>query len=180
MSVWKKKSKSVTNLVWSIHLEIPDKEKEGNERKGNFINYFIVPWDLCLGEGVVLNWWCITPFAFILLTKSYILHVLYSILHLLYHIYVLIKDMKLSYHIDIIDEFCSTYVLSRKRKMLLIIIYSKKYISTFFIERIFRIVGDVLVIILGTEVKYCMINDRHIIFFAIESFTYPYTCFTYA
>ena len=31
-----------------------------------------------------------------------------------------------TYHIDIMDEFCSTYVLSRKRKMLLIIIYSEE------------------------------------------------------
>ena len=30
----------------STHHEIPDREKEGIERKGNFINYFIVPWDL--------------------------------------------------------------------------------------------------------------------------------------
>ena len=47
LSVWKKKSKSVTNLVWSTHLEITDREKEGIERKCNFINYFIVSWDLC-------------------------------------------------------------------------------------------------------------------------------------
>ena len=35
----KNKSKSVTNLVWSTHLEIPNREKGGIERKGNFINY---------------------------------------------------------------------------------------------------------------------------------------------
>ena len=46
--IWKKKSKSVTNLVWSNLLEIPDREKGGIERKGNFINYFNVPWDLWL------------------------------------------------------------------------------------------------------------------------------------
>ena len=33
----------MTNLVWSTYLEIPDREKGGIERKGNFINYFIVP-----------------------------------------------------------------------------------------------------------------------------------------
>ena len=43
----KKKSKLVMNLVRSTHLEIPDREKGGIERKGNLINYFIVLWDLC-------------------------------------------------------------------------------------------------------------------------------------
>ena len=32
----------------STHLGIPDREKGGIERKGNFINYFIVLWDLCM------------------------------------------------------------------------------------------------------------------------------------
>ena len=30
------------NLFRSTHLEIPDREKGGIERKGNFINYFMV------------------------------------------------------------------------------------------------------------------------------------------
>ena len=50
----KKKSKSVTNLVWSTHLEIPNREKGGIERKGNFINYFILPWDLWFS---LVRWW---------------------------------------------------------------------------------------------------------------------------
>ena len=32
----------------TTHLEIPDREKEGIERKDNFIKYFIVPLDLWL------------------------------------------------------------------------------------------------------------------------------------
>ena len=51
----KKKSKSVTNLVWSTHLEIPNREKGGIERKGNFINYnFILLWDLWFS---LVRWW---------------------------------------------------------------------------------------------------------------------------
>ena len=52
---FEKKSKSVTNPVRSTHLEIPDREKGGIERKSNFINYFIVPWDIwlqCTGNDV--------------------------------------------------------------------------------------------------------------------------------
>ena len=46
----------MTNLVRSTNLEIPDREEGGIEWKGNFIHYFIVPWDLWvnlppLGEG---------------------------------------------------------------------------------------------------------------------------------
>ena len=36
----------MTNIVRSTHLEIQDREKGWIERKGNFINYFIVPSDL--------------------------------------------------------------------------------------------------------------------------------------
>ena len=59
LSVWTKKSKSVLNLVWSTHLEIPDREKGGIERKDNFINYFIVPLDICVSAvslKFLLNW----------------------------------------------------------------------------------------------------------------------------
>ena len=38
-------------VVISTHLEITDREKGGVERKGNFINYFIVPLDLWLCKG---------------------------------------------------------------------------------------------------------------------------------
>ena len=45
----------MSNLVWSTHLEIPNREKGGIERKGNFINYnFILPWDLWFSLD---RWW---------------------------------------------------------------------------------------------------------------------------
>ena len=51
----KKKSKSVANLVWSTHHEIPNREKGGIERKGNFISYnFILPLDLMFS---LVRWW---------------------------------------------------------------------------------------------------------------------------
>ena len=37
----------------STNLEIPDREKGGIERKGNFINYFIIPWDLWFAQEIL-------------------------------------------------------------------------------------------------------------------------------
>ena len=37
----------ISRWVDQTHLGMPDREKGGIERKGNFINYFIVHWDLC-------------------------------------------------------------------------------------------------------------------------------------
>ena len=41
----------------TTHLEIPDREKGGIERKGNFINNFIVPWDLWLEFQIFIDIW---------------------------------------------------------------------------------------------------------------------------
>ena len=37
----------ISRWVDQTNLGMRDREKGGIERKGNFINYFIIPWDLC-------------------------------------------------------------------------------------------------------------------------------------
>ena len=57
------------------HLEIPDREKGWIERKGNFINYFIVPSDL----------WPISYFVFLLdkcILFIYLIKLFFPLLHL--------------------------------------------------------------------------------------------------
>ena len=73
LSVWKK-SKSVTNLVRSTQLEIPDREKRGIERKCNFMidlrcyklfHWTVGPMDVCNGipalsqPKIIFGWYYI-------------------------------------------------------------------------------------------------------------------------
>ena len=43
------------NIVRSTHLKISDREKGGIERKGNLINYFIVPSDVWFNQEYTTN-----------------------------------------------------------------------------------------------------------------------------